>query len=149
MFKRTYRRLSHGAKTATALSAGKSLEWISRLTRTGGDPCPAEKYVRWFDDLRAGDPAIASEMHALVNGEIREMSRTDMADEFAANETATDILRHATEAITNLLDGEVTPEDEAALLRLVSAGERALSQLRRAQSVQVEKPVRFVGGGVR
>lgn len=151
-FKRLYNKLTHGDKTVIALDAGKSLEWISRLTRIGGEPCPAERYVEWLAHISIASPGVAAQVHALVDELAREIGgESDTNAGFEPKRATAAIVRATADAAEALLDGELTPADEETLLRLEVATQRALGQIRAAQQAQSKpglavKPITLIGG---
>lgn len=135
-FKRIYHKAAHGDKTRVANSRGCSLEYISKLTRIGGDHCPAEHYIAWLAQWADANPAIADQIHEHSSELYREMRSERIDASFEAAGTASEIAQRAADAITALLDGEISASDEEALLRLASTAQQALSRIRGAQSVR-------------
>lgn len=145
-FKRIYLRAEHGDKTRAANARGCSLEYISKLTRFGGEACPAEHYIEWLAHWADANPKISDQIHELACELYSEMRGERQTAAFRANETATEIAQRAADAIGALLDGEITIADEEALLQLATTAQRALARIRGARAIT---KIDVVGGGKR
>jgi hypothetical protein len=119
MFKRVYHKnLRAGDKTHMAYRSRKSIEWISNLTRTGGDECPAEKYFKWLCLIHEVNPEAAIALHDAVTRDFEELRHAQVSGQWCAQETAAALLHQASESIGALLD-KVTSNDEDALIALL------------------------------
>lgn len=145
-FKRIYNRADHGDKTRVANSRGCSLEYISKLTRIGGESCPAEGYIKWLADWVEVNSSVADDIHEHASELYREIRNGQGEASFEAAAVVTELAQRTTDAIVALLDGKVTPDDEEALLRLASAVNGALSRIR---STQATGTIEVLTGGRR
>ena len=139
IFTRIYNSAAHGDKAALAGYFGKSLEWISRMTRTGGEDCPSLKYLRWFSGWSEINPTVADRMHEELCRHVEEIRRDRDQAAFSPRKAAADILTQAALTVNSLNDGTVDRADVEALTALKIAVDGALGQ------IAAEKPVRFMG----
>jgi len=138
IFTRIYNRLKYGDKLAIATHFGKSLEWISRMTRTGGEDCPAVKYLRWYAGIAEINAEVADRMHALLCQRVDEIQYDRDRENFSATRAAARILTQAAETVNTLNDGSLNRADVDALMSLKIAVDGALNQVK-------EKALRFEG----
>ena len=130
MFKRIYlRHLRAGDKTHMAYHSRKSVEWISRLTRTGGEGCPAEHYFKWLALIHEVNPGAAIALHDAVTREFEELQHSAEVAEWSPRRSAAVLLRQAAETV-NALNDTVTSDDEAALVDLHLKVQSALDACR-------------------
>jgi len=138
IFTRIYNRLKYGDKAALATHFGKSLEWISRLTRIGGEDCPAVKYCRWFAGISEVNPGVADRMHEQLCRYVCELQNDRDYGIFSPTKAAAKILTQAAETVNTLNDGSLNRADIDALMSLKIAVDGALNQVK-------EKAMRFEG----
>lgn len=129
-FKRVYlTKLQAGDKTHMAYHSRKSVEWISRLTRTGGDECPAEHYFKWLALIHEVNPGAAQALHDAVTREFEELKHPPQSADWSPRQSAAVLLRQAAETV-NALNDTVTSDDEAALVDLHLKVQAALEACR-------------------
>ncbi len=142
MFARVYsRHLKHGDLKALAHDTRKSVEWLSRMTRVGGDDDPGAKYVRWFDTLFEQNEDCARALEAEVQARLDEIKSKARQGKWCPQETAQALLHQASESIGALIN-KVTTDDEAGLVRLLVKVQEALEHCRassEAAPMRIEK----------
>jgi hypothetical protein len=128
-FRRLYaKNLLHGDRTQLAYRLRKSEEYISRLTRYGGEACPLEKGWKWLCAIYAVNPDCAIALLDSLNSNFAEM-RQHSAGEWNPQTTAASLVKKAAEAVAALIT-DCTSDDEVALLELQRDVEMAIEQCR-------------------
>lgn len=129
MFKKIYAtRLDFGDKTSLAYQTGHSEEYISKLTRYGGVPCPTERDWKWLCDLYHVNTECAIAVLDELNARFAEM-RLHTAADWHPHRTAASLVKRAADTVAALIS-ECPSDDEQALVDLKLAVETAITECR-------------------
>lgn len=132
--------LNHGDKTALAYHTSRSEEYISKITRFGGDPCPTERDWKWLCDVYQVNQDCAIALLDALNANFADL-RLHSAGAWNPTTTAAALVRKAADTVAALIT-DCQSDDEESLLALQRDVQRAIDECRSRKGVTKLKGVR-------